>query len=107
MRFFPVDGVAEDVTFSGARGVEPETQEAVLPDGARGVVGAGDQLGMGGADGLAVEGFADPDFFVATIVEADVGVFAVEFIGAEAGGDVRSGGGGVVALAEAEHGPGR
>ena len=101
--FFPVDGVAEDVAFAGAGGVEPEAQEAVLPDGGSGVVGAGDEAGVGGADGLAIEGLADPDFAVAAVVEADVGVFAVEFFGAEFGGDAWAGGLGGT-LAEAEHG---
>ena len=103
--FVPIDGVAEDVAFARARGVEPEAEEAVFPDGGGGIVGAGDQCGMGGADGLTREGLGDPGFAQAAIVDSDVGIFAVEFVGAEFSGDARAGGllGFVTALTETEH----
>ena len=41
-----------NVALARPRGVEPEAQEPVLPDGGGGVVGAGDQPGVRRADRL-------------------------------------------------------
>ena len=92
-----------NVALAGPRGVEPEAQETVLPDGGGGIVGAGDQPGVGRADRLPGQGLSHPHLLLAAVVEADVGVLAVELVGAEPGADARTRGLSVLTLAEAKH----
>src|SRR6185437_1463780 len=101
MSFFPIDRVAEHVPFAGTRRVEPVAEKSVFPDSGDGVLGAGDQARVRRANRLPRERLADPDLALAAIVQADVRIFAVEFVGAESRIDF--GAGGFVFLPNAEH----
>src|SRR5688500_7580060 len=91
VRLVPVDRVVVDVPFAGARRVEPEAEEPVLPHRARRVVRARDQPRVRRADRLARQRLGDPDFSFLAVVQADVGILAGEAVGAELRADAGAG----------------
>src|SRR2546423_134043 len=91
MCLLPIDRVPVDIPLPRPRRVKPVAEKPVLPYGAGGVVGAGDQPGVRGADRLAGQRLADPHLAFPAVVKAHVGVLAVELLRAELGADLRPG----------------
>src|SRR5439155_6402869 len=88
----PVDRIVLDESLARPRRVEPEAEEPVLPHRRDGVVGPRDHPRMTRPNGLPGERFGDPDLPRRAVIKTDVRVFAVEFVGADAGVDAWSGG---------------
>src|SRR4051812_3172113 len=90
MCFLPVDRIAVDEALAGLRCVEPEAEESVLPHSAGGILGAGDEPRVRCTNGLPGERLGDPYLSLAAVVQPDVGILAVELVGAELRADARA-----------------
>jgi hypothetical protein len=80
MCLIPFDRITLNVTFAGMGGVEPIAEKAIFPDGAGGVIRAGNKPGMARTDRLARKWLADPCFALPAVVNPDMGILPAEFV---------------------------